>query len=159
VAAELPQLVESIMAIMKPRAETAGVDLTAEVDPAVPVMMIDADQVKQMLVNLVRNGIEAIGHDHGRVSLTARLLDSTDTVEIRVSDNGSGIPQENIPRLFTPFFTTKEMGKGTGLGLAIAYGIVKMHSGDITVQSDPGEGTMFVISLPVGKPEQAEAIS
>jgi len=156
---DLPQLVEAIMAIMKPRAEAAGVEVTAEVDPAVPVMMIDADQVKQMLVNLVRNGIEAIQHDHGRVSLTAGLFDSKETVQIRVSDNGAGIPQENISRLFTPFFTTKEMGKGTGLGLAIAYGIVKMHSGDITVQSDPGKETTFVISLPVGKLEQAEKIS
>ena len=156
--AYLPELVEAIMAIMKPRAEVAGVELTAEVDPAVPVMIIDADQVKQMLVNLVRNGIEAVQHDHGQVSLTARLLDSADTVQICITDNGSGIPQENIPRLFTPFFTTKEMGKGTGLGLAIAYGIVKMHFGDITVQSDPEAGTTFAISLPVGKPEPAETI-
>lgn len=154
----LADLIDGIMAIMKPRAETAGVELVAEADPSVPTMMIDADQVKQMLVNLVRNGIEAVAHDHGKVTLSARLRDTGDTVEFRVSDNGSGIPPENVPRLFTPFFTTKEMGKGTGLGLAIAYGIVKMHSGDIGVDSEVGKGTTFSISLPVGKAGQAAAM-
>jgi two-component system, NtrC family, sensor kinase len=71
-------------------------------------------------------------------------------VEIEVSDNGCGITKENIGKLFTPFFTTKESTKGTGLGLAICYGIVKMHSGNIAVDSAVGKGTTFTITLPVG---------
>jgi len=83
----------------------------------------------------------------------ATLTDGGRRVEIRVSDNGCGIPEEHLPRVFTPFFTTKEMGHGTGLGLAICYGVVKMHSGDITVESQVGKGSTFTVTLPVGSPE------
>ncbi|HNR36797.1 MAG TPA: HAMP domain-containing sensor histidine kinase, partial [Candidatus Hydrogenedentes bacterium] len=81
---------------------------------------------------------------------SAARAQSGHEVEIRVDDKGDGIPEEHLSRLFTPFFTTKEMGKGTGLGLAIAYGIIKMHSGDISVESNPGKGTTFTILLPFG---------
>ncbi|MBW7864183.1 MAG: 4Fe-4S binding protein [Candidatus Hydrogenedentes bacterium] len=150
VPTDMSGLIDDIFAIMKPRAEAAGVALSCGVVPGMPVIAADPDQIKQVIVNLVRNGIEAIGHDHGEVRITARPLGNGESVEIKVSDNGSGIPKENISRLFTPFFTTKEMGKGTGLGLAIAYGIVKMHYGDINVSSEEGKGTTFTLSLPVG---------
>jgi signal transduction histidine kinase len=78
-------------------------------------------------------------------------------VEISITDTGCGIPEEHMDKLFTPFFTTKPPGKGTGLGLSIVYGIVKMHRGQITVQSEVGKGTTFTITLPVqwkGKLEQ-----
>ena len=71
-----------------------------------------------------------------------------DAVKLDVSDTGCGIPPENQSKLFTPFFTTKEMGKGTGLGLAITYGVVKMHSGDISVESEEGQGSTFYIRIP-----------
>jgi two-component system, NtrC family, sensor kinase len=147
---DLAALFQEIEAIMGPRAQAAGVELACEVAPGVPVVMIDAEQVKQVLVNLMRNGIEAVTHGKGCVKLTAATADSKCEVEIRVTDNGDGIPEEHLSRLFTPFFTTKEMGKGTGLGLAIAYGIIKMHSGDINVESKQGEGTTFTILLPIG---------
>ncbi|MCX5757551.1 MAG: ATP-binding protein, partial [Candidatus Hydrogenedentes bacterium] len=147
---DLASLFQEIEAIMGPRAQAAGVELACEVAPDVPVVMIDAEQVKQVLVNLMRNGIEAVTHDKGCVRLTAANTKSEREVEIRVTDNGDGIPEEHLSRLFTPFFTTKEMGKGTGLGLAIAYGIIKMHSGDINVESKQGEGTTFTILLPIG---------
>jgi signal transduction histidine kinase len=74
-------------------------------------------------------------------------------VEIKVSDTGCGIPEENLSKLFTPFFTTKALGKGTGLGLSIVYGIIKMHRGQITVQSQIGQGTTFTVTLPVQLPK------
>jgi signal transduction histidine kinase len=77
-------------------------------------------------------------------------------VDIKIKDTGGGIAKENLSKLFTPFFTTKALGKGTGLGLAIAYGIVKMHSGDISVESEVGKGTTFSISLPVGGENKVE---
>ncbi|MFO7957815.1 MAG: ATP-binding protein [Candidatus Brocadiia bacterium] len=101
-----------------------------------------------MLLNLLENGLDAV-EEGGRVELSARSRHGSDTVEIRVSDNGCGIPEEAMSRLFTPFFTTKEMGEGTGLGLAIVYGIVKMHMGEIEVDSEPGAGTTFTVRLPV----------
>ncbi len=147
---DLVHLFREIEAIMGPRAQSAGVELSFEIAPDLPVVMIDAEQIKQVLVNLMRNGIEAITHDGGRVTVSAARAQSGHEVEIRVDDNGDGIPEEHLSRLFTPFFTTKEMGKGTGLGLAIAYGIIKMHSGDISVESNPGKGTTFTILLPFG---------
>lgn len=115
-------------------------------------MLLDEPQIKQMLINLVNNGSDAINcpRGDGRVSVLARSGEEGKSVVLIVTDNGTGIPQENLPKLFTPFFTTKGLGKGTGLGLAIAYGIIKMHAGDIKVASEPGKGTAVTIRLPVG---------
>ncbi len=86
--------------------------------------------------------------DSGTFTVITRLSSDAERVEIVVSDTGKGIPEENISKLFTPFFTTKDIGKGTGLGLAVAYGIIKMHRGGIEVASKAGEGTTFTLSLP-----------
>lgn len=147
--ADVAALADDVVAIMKPKAEEVGARLTADVEDALPTMTIDADQTKQMLVNLVQNGLDAVA-EGGEVAVSARRGARPDTVEISIRDNGCGISEENRRKLFTPFFTTKEPGKGTGLGLAIAYGVAKMHSGDITVESEPGKGTVFSIVLPVG---------
>jgi signal transduction histidine kinase len=75
-----------------------------------------------------------------------------ETVTVEIRDTGIGIPHEDLGKLFTPFFTTKPIGKGTGLGLAIAYGIIKMHRGQISVRSQVGKGTTFIINLPIKLP-------
>jgi two-component system NtrC family sensor kinase len=115
-----------------------------------PVAEIDPDQLVQVLSNLYTNAQHAMP-DGGR--LTVALSDDPETVTIRVSDTGVGIPEENIAKLFDPFFTTKQVGMGTGLGLAVTDGIVKMHHGQITVETnaDPSvgpTGTAFTITLP-----------
>ena len=107
--------------------------------------MLDGSQIKQMLVNLVQNAIDAVAGP-GEVRIAVRLRDRG--VEIRVADDGCGIPRSHLNRVFTPFFTTNETGKGTGLGLAIAYGVVKMHCGEIAVDSEEGKGSEFRIWLP-----------
>jgi two-component system NtrC family sensor kinase len=145
---DLPALIGEVEAIMEHKAKESKIRIRREIDEKLPVTMIDAGQIKQMLVNLVQNGIDAI-EGQGEVCLTARMNESGDMVEIRISDNGCGISQENMSKLFTPFFTTKEIAKGTGLGLAICYGIVKMHSGNIIVESTEGKGTTFIITLPI----------
>jgi len=73
-----------------------------------------------------------------------------------VTDTGGGIPEENLGKVFNPFFTTKPLGKGTGLGLSIVYGIIKMHRGQIFVKSQMGKGTIFTITLPIKLPKQEE---
>lgn len=115
-----------------------------------PIAEIDGDQIVQVLTNLFTNAQQAMP-DGG--SLTILLSDDPDTVTIRVSDTGEGIARENMARLFDPFFTTKQVGMGTGLGLAVTHGIVKMHRGQIYVESnhDPAcgpTGTTFTIELP-----------
>jgi two-component system NtrC family sensor kinase len=154
---DLAAVLAEVVEIMTPQSEAAGVRVTCEVQDGLPTMMIDAAQIKQMLVNLVQNGIDAIAGS-GEVKIVAYMADESDAVKIKVIDNGCGIPQESIPKLFTPFFTTKELGQGTGLGLAIAYGVAKMHYGDISVESEKGKGTTFSICLPIGREEESDGV-
>ena len=120
---------------------------------------IDRDQMTQVLVNLVQNGIEALGDRGGRVTVSLAQADEHNRVRIAVRDDGCGIPAEDHDRVFQPFFTTKSIGRGTGLGLAIAYGIVKMHRGSIWFESAPGSGTTFFIELPASQTRPARSIT
>jgi iron only hydrogenase large subunit-like protein/nitrogen-specific signal transduction histidine kinase len=115
-----------------------------------PDALIDSEQVTQVLTNLFKNAIDAMP-DGG--TLTVRLEDTPGDVIFNVSDTGTGIKEEDKPKIFEPFFTTKGIGKGTGLGLATTYGIVKMHKGQITVETNSDRakgptGTTFRIILP-----------
>ncbi|RMH42846.1 MAG: HAMP domain-containing protein [Deltaproteobacteria bacterium] len=108
-----------------------------------------AGQLNQVFMNLLTNAAQAVAHTDGaeiRVSTDA----TPDAVVVRVSDNGPGIPPDVLPRIFDPFFTTKDVGEGTGLGLSIVHGIVERHGGTIEVDSAPGKGTTFTVTLPRG---------
>jgi iron only hydrogenase large subunit-like protein/nitrogen-specific signal transduction histidine kinase len=116
-----------------------------------PHIEIDRDQMMQVLTNLEKNAIEAMPAEGGELRIS--ITDTPDEVSILLEDTGTGIIKENMDKIFTPFFTTKELGKGTGLGLPLIYGIVKMHKGKISVTSnaDPAQGptgTTFIITLP-----------
>ncbi len=115
-----------------------------------PIALLDFDQMTQVCTNLLKNAVEAMP---GKGMIYFDLSDTSDQITMSISDNGTGIEPENMDKLFTPFFTTKGIGKGTGLGLPIIYGIVKMHKGDVTVKSnvDPAAGptgTTFTIAMP-----------
>ena len=115
-----------------------------------PIAELDKEQITQVLTNLMTNAIQAMPNGG---TLTLITEDASDEIYITVEDTGTGIPKENLSKIFEPFFTTKEMGKGAGMGLAITYGIIKMHRGQITVESndnpkDGPTGTRFYISLP-----------
>ena len=110
------------------------------------IIQADPAQIQQVFINLLNNAAEAIKGE-GKITISTRQVD-TEFVEIKVADTGYGIPEESMGKIFTPFFTTKELGMGTGLGLSIVYGIIKMHRGQISVQSQVGIGTTFSILLP-----------
>ena len=131
------------------------VALLEDLDPAIPNIQADPLQLHQVLLNLMNNAAEAMP-DGGELTLRTRPGPAPGFVAIAVQDTGSGISEENMKRIFTPFFTTKPIGKGTGLGLAIAYGIVKMHRGQINVRSEVGQGTTFIITLREHLPSQPE---
>jgi two-component system NtrC family sensor kinase len=114
---------------------------------SLPMIQIDPAQMQQVFVNLFTNAAEAM-EGKGVLRLETGAIDP-DWVQIKVSDSGCGIAHKDLGKLFTPFYTTKGPGKGTGLGLSIVYGIIKMHRGQISVQSQPGEGTTITILLPV----------
>jgi signal transduction histidine kinase len=123
------------------------VELETELDPADPTGTIDANQIRQCLINLVRNAADAVAvQGGGRVVLRTR--GARDRVEISVEDNGVGIERDALPRLFDPFFSTKE--GGSGLGLALTHQIILDHGGDIHVASRVGRGTTFTLSVPIG---------
>jgi two-component system NtrC family sensor kinase len=110
---------------------------------------LDRDQITQVLVNLIKNGVEAMEGRSGVVRVSAAETPEQNRLHIAVSDEGGGIPQSARDKVFQPFFTTKSIGKGTGLGLPISYGIVKMHQGTIWFDSEVGQGTTFHIELPL----------
>ena len=136
----------SLQSIVVP--EHITVNLKVEMND--PYVFIDADQMMQVLTNLEKNAIEAMP-DGGELKVL--LKEKGSEVEIHIEDQGVGITDENMEKIFTPFFTTKEVGKGTGLGLPLCYGIVKMHHGKINIVSnaDPSKGptgTTFMIIIP-----------
>lgn len=104
------------------------------------------DQMGQVLINLIVNAMQAMPQGG---TLTIGLHLHNNRVQLSVSDTGCGIAPEHIPKLFTPFFSTKEVGEGTGLGLTAVHGIIEEHQGSITVDSTPQKGTTFHIHLPV----------
>ncbi len=122
------------------------VQVEKKLDPSLPTLMADFDQLQQVCTNLITNAIQAMPEGG---TLTLRTWAGRDQVMIQVRDTGCGISPENMRKLFTPFFTTKREVKGVGLGLAVAYGIVQRHKGKIDVQSKVGEGTAFTLCLPL----------
>ena len=141
----ISHLVDSTIKLI--RGETPG---TVEIKTDVPETIqadMDPRQIQQVLINLVTNGIQAM--TEGGV-LSIRAFESPDEpgVCIQVEDSGAGIPRENLPKIFDPFFSTKDVGRGTGLGLSVSHGIVKKHGGRIEVKSEPGRGSTFTVFLP-----------
>jgi two-component system, NtrC family, sensor kinase len=143
---DLNELLDGLAAEASKRELYDQVRIVTELDPKLPTIQADPLQLRQVFVNLMNNAAEAMPHG-GKLMLRTRKGPSDGLVTVEVEDTGVGISEENMKKLFTPFFTTKPIGKGTGLGLAIIYGIVKMHRGQIGVQSEPGKGTRFTITL------------
>lgn len=137
-------------------------DVHTDFDPGLPLVSSLADELGQVFLNILVNAVHAIetkmnagsGKEKGVITITTRPIG--DMAEIRISDTGTGIPEEILSRVFDPFFTTKTVGKGTGQGLAIAHDVVsKKHGGTLRVESVLGEGATFVIRLPI---EEASGI-
>ena len=126
-----------------------------EFDPNLPETMIDPMQLQQVLLNLMFNAIEAMP-DGGVLAIRTAYDDKLNSIQIAVADSGKGIEQPLFDQIFQPFFTTKR--KGSGLGLAITRRLVEQHGGEIIVESKPGQGTVFNVSLKVKK-EEKELIS
>jgi nitrogen-specific signal transduction histidine kinase len=122
------------------------IEVIKELRSSLPPIMADFDQLQQVCTNLIINAVQAMP-EGGRLALRTSASDSW--IEVEVQDTGCGIPQENMRKLFTPFFTTKAKEKGVGLGLAVVHGIILGHQGRIEVQSKEGEGTTFTIYLPM----------
>ncbi len=132
------------------------ITVETDLDPDLPMTMLDFHQVQQVLINLFSNAEQAMAENGkgGRLKLRTRVVNGR--IEARVTDSGPGISAEALPHVFEPFFTTKKDGKGTGLGLSMCYGIMEGHGGGIRVGTDPGRGATFILDLPVVGASPAE---
>ncbi len=138
------EIVDHCVRVVEREARESGVEIIVEPsDPELPLVMVDSDQMTQVFLNILINAIEATPSGE-KVSI-ALVGIHNGRLQVVTSDKGKGIPRENIDKLFDPFFSTKK--KGTGLGLAIVKSIIEGHGGDIDVESEPGKGTKFIVTL------------
>jgi hypothetical protein len=137
-------LVERMIPLVRPQAETGGVDIVTKTDGDDAQIRVDPELMTQALVNLALNGIQAM-KPGGRLEIATARINSE--VHIAISDAGLGIPEDRLTEIFRPFFTSKH--QGTGLGLAITRGIVERHGGTLEVESTVGVGSTFRIVLPI----------
>ena len=152
----LNEVVEKTLELLRPEIDNRGVSLKTKLARNLPPTQIDTTQMQQVLVNLVKNAVQAMTTGG---SLTLQTGETSDSVWVSVHDTGGGIPQEQVNRIFEPFYTTKK--KGTGLGLMIVQRIIRAHNGRIELESHVGRGTTFRIWLPLHerKPRLLEAKS
>ena len=149
----LDRLVDDTFAFLRHQPLFHGIDLVKDIPADLPQISADANQLSQVLMNLLLNAGQAT-KEGGRITVAARKARFEEQVEIAVSDTGCGIPADLLARVTEPFFTTKR-GKGTGLGLSISQAYMRSHKGDLRIESDPGKGTTVRVTLPirqVGRP-------
>ncbi len=126
----------------------AGVEISTEIPEDLDIIA-DVQKLQEVLLNLLLNASQAMPNEVGRIIITAAEDKRAKQVEILIKDSGCGIPENNLPHIFDPFFSTKEVGYGTGLGLSVAHGIIEQHKGTLSVESRVGEGSVFTIRLPL----------
>jgi signal transduction histidine kinase len=148
--ASLNEIVDDVVALSRHLIHNSGVELTINLDENLPWVMVDANQIKQVLLNLVHNALQAMPSG-GRMEISTckESRNEREWAKVTVMDTGVGIPQPEQNRIFEPFFTTKGDQGGTGLGLSVTYGIVTDHGGQIDVESEPDKGSKFMVWLPL----------
>ena len=142
---DLNRIVRETLTLVEHQFVKAGIQVALSQDPDLPSIKGDSGRLQQVLLNLFLNARDAM-ESGGRLEVVSFSQDGA--ARIAITDSGSGIAPENLPRIFDPFFTTKAARRGTGLGLSVSYGIVREHAGDIEVESEPGKGTRFLLIFP-----------
>ena len=148
----LNELVEQALALLEARRADTGIELVRSLEERLPDLTADPSQIRQVLVNLLVNAVQAMP-EGGRLEVQTRS--EAGDVIVAITDTGVGMSVDVRKRLYTPFFTTKDVGEGTGLGLAVASGIVNSHGGTIHVESEVGHGSRFEVRLPLTPPLSA----
>ncbi len=143
----LNRLVEDMVRLVAKEAQQRHINIITELAPDLPPLHTDAPLLRQVVLNLLNNAMQAIDRT-GTITIRTQVL-GANQVSLTISDTGCGIPKEHLPRIFDPFFTTKPSGQGTGLGLSICHGIIDRLGGTITVASEVGKGSTFTITLPM----------
>jgi signal transduction histidine kinase len=144
---DVHRVIDDTLQLLEPQLRQSQIEVVRDFDKDIPKTFGSAGKLQQVFTNLILNARDA-SPNGGEIRLVTSLAPG-DSIQIEVSDDGIGIAPENVAKIYDPFFTTKGVGRGTGLGLAVTYGIVQEHSGHISVDSHPGRGTTFRITLPV----------
>jgi signal transduction histidine kinase/CheY-like chemotaxis protein len=160
---QMNRIVRDAVATREPYLVSAAIDVRVEIADRLPLVYVDHTRLEDVLINLIQNAENAIAarrngtatptivpaRARGEILVTTRVQSDPDRILVEVFDNGSGLKEEDLPRVFDPFFTTREVGQGTGLGLSVCYGIVREHGGQITARNNPVGGAVFTVELPV----------
>ena len=146
---DLNEMIQDMITLVDQKTRYANVQIETRMDPDLPPFWASATELQQVFLNLLNNSVDAMTSSGGIIRISTQTSDGQ--IILTIADNGIGIAEANLARIFDPFYTTKPVGQGTGLGLSICYGIIKKLGGDIQVQSAKGRGTTFTISLPAAK--------
>jgi signal transduction histidine kinase len=138
--------VDEVLGLLGHDLHLNNIEFSKDFPRAFPMILADKKQIQEVLFNIIRNAAQAMDKKNGKIGVTG--FEDSDNVIVRISDNGSGIPQDKINQIFNPFYTTKAPGKGTGLGLFIVKQIVEKNKGTILVESEAGVGTTFTLKFP-----------
>ncbi len=141
-------IISELMALIEPQATIQNITISKELESDLPQVRIDAQQLHQAVMNIILNSLEAMPKG-GKLKVRTGYDPRDEVIKIEITDTGYGIPQENLPSLFEPFFSSKPEGKGTGLGLSIVYEVIDEHNGSIEVESEVNKGTTFTVKLPI----------
>jgi two-component system NtrC family sensor kinase len=147
---DINQVLDETIDFLENEARYRNIDIQTDLAGDLPTITSDPSQLQQVFLNIINNGIDAIGKN-GQITIKTNYLKKVNRIAIEITDTGPGIPKELLDKIFDPFFTTKEVGKGTGLGLSISYSIVERLGGRMMVASEEGQGTTFTIYLPAGE--------
>jgi PAS domain S-box-containing protein len=148
---DIHRVLDDTLQLLEPQLRRSQIEIVREYDEHLPQVHGNSVKLQQVFTNLIMNARDSIANGNGRIVLATRNGEE-DLLTVEVADNGIGIDADDVAKIYDPFFTTKGVGRGTGLGLAVTYGIVQEHSGHISVNSTPGVGTTFRITLPTRDP-------
>ncbi|HEY0078141.1 MAG TPA: ATP-binding protein [Pyrinomonadaceae bacterium] len=146
---DINRVLDDTLQLLEPQLRQSRIEIERAYDGELPHAFGNAGKLQQVFTNLLLNARDAIP-DSGRITIRT-ASETDDAVTVEIADTGIGIAPENVARIYDPFYTTKGVGRGTGLGLAVSYGIVQEHSGHISVESAPGRGTTFRITIPTAQ--------
>lgn len=146
---DITRVLDDTLQLLEPQLRRNQIEIVRTYDPEPPLVYGNSGKLQQVFTNLILNARDAIP-EGGRITLST-CNDEDGSLTVEVADTGVGIAPENVAKIYDPFYTTKGVGRGTGLGLAVSYGIVQEHTGHISVESIPGKGTTFRITLPTAR--------
>jgi len=144
---DLGLLVNETIKLAQNQIKVSGAKIETQIQSQLPRIRGDKQQLKQVFLNLILNALDAVGKD-GTITISIKQADVSGFLSVQVQDDGCGIPSYILPNIFDPFFTTKEPGRGTGLGLSVSHGIVTMHGGQISIETEKGKYSRFTVLLP-----------